>query len=122
MPSRAARPCAKHPWILITPGAGCPQCVGQPALERPQRKDNRPNSSKRGYGYEQWKVKVRDPYIAKHPWCADPYGIHPHKQIKAIIVDHIKPKRQGGSDHDSNLQSLCHKCHNHKTARDGSKA
>lgn len=36
----------------------------------------------------------------------------------ASCVDHIKPKAQGGTDDDSNLQSLCWSCHARKTARD----
>ena len=121
MPSRAQRPCAAHPWNLISDSAGCPDCVAQPVLERPRMRDNRPNATKRGYGFDEWKKKVRDPFIAKHPYCADPFHIHPGKQIKAIIVDHKIPRKQGGTDANSNLQSLCHKCHNFKTARDGSR-
>ena len=33
-------------------------------------------------------------------------------------VDHIKPKAQGGTDHPSNLESLCSDCHDTKTDRD----
>lgn len=37
-------------------------------------------------------------------------------------VDHIKPKCKGGSDDDSNLQSLCVRCHKIKTAREAREA
>lgn len=34
----------------------------------------------------------------------------------ADVVDHIKPIKKGGAKLDeSNLQGLCHKCHNRKT-------
>lgn len=33
-------------------------------------------------------------------------------------VDHIKPKAQGGTDADENLQTLCRPHHDEKTARD----
>lgn len=36
----------------------------------------------------------------------------------ASCVDHITPKAHGGTDADSNLQSLCWSCHARKTARD----
>lgn len=36
----------------------------------------------------------------------------------ATDVDHIVPKRRGGSDHEDNLQSLCSTCHNRKTNRE----
>lgn len=31
-------------------------------------------------------------------------------------VDHIKPKAQGGSDDEGNLETLCRPCHEAKTA------
>ena len=39
----------------------------------------------------------------------------------AMVVDHIKPKAKGGDDSLGNLNSLCRKCHDHKTAREDSK-
>jgi 5-methylcytosine-specific restriction endonuclease McrA len=33
-------------------------------------------------------------------------------------VDHIVPKKQGGTDDESNLQSLCKPHHSAKTARE----
>ena len=37
---------------------------------------------------------------------------------EAKTVDHIIPKAHGGTDADSNLQSLCWHCHKAKTARE----
>src|SRR5262245_37832434 len=37
---------------------------------------------------------------------------------RAIEVDHIHPRRHGGSDDPSNLQALCYKCNANKGARD----
>jgi ATP adenylyltransferase len=39
---------------------------------------------------------------------------------RAIEVDHIVPRRHGGSDEVSNLQALCYKCNANKGARDDS--
>ena len=40
----------------------------------------------------------------------------------ARIVDHIVPKFEGGTDDESNLQSLCQECSDAKTAVEGSRA
>lgn len=37
---------------------------------------------------------------------------------EAKTVDHIIPKAHGGTDAESNLQSLCWPCHKAKTARE----
>jgi len=37
---------------------------------------------------------------------------------QASCVDHIKAKAHGGTDEDSNLESLCWSCHAAKTARE----
>lgn len=37
---------------------------------------------------------------------------------KAVEVDHKIPKRQGGSDDESNTQSICRSCHARKTKRE----
>lgn len=119
MPHKSPHPCSKHGWILITSDTGCSLCAGQPVLERPRPVDTRLSPAQRGYGPE-WKRK-RDVYARRHPWCEDPDRRHPGKRIRMKIVDHIKPKSLGGKDDDTNYQSLCQGCHNHKTARDGSR-
>lgn len=37
---------------------------------------------------------------------------------EATEVDHVQPLFKGGTDHPSNLQSLCNPCHEAKTAED----
>jgi len=114
MPKRPPRPCAVP---------GCPELVYEGSrcdkhrLQRPP--DNRPNATRRGYGFA-WQKK-RKAWLEKHPWCVDLYGIHHEQKVKAIIVDHIVPLRQGGRDDETNYQSLCVTCNNRKTARDGSR-
>lgn len=50
-------------------------------------------------------------YIRQHPVCVV-------CDAPATDVDHILPKRRGGTDQESNLQSLCSTCHNRKTNRE----
>ena len=117
MPTHSPRPCAMP---------GCPRLVGEGSrcaehrLPARARESARASASARGYG-SAWAVK-RDAWIKAHPLCADPRGAHPpHSLVRAKIVDHIVPLRQGGKDDDSNYQSLCMTCHNYKTAHDGSR-
>jgi 5-methylcytosine-specific restriction protein A len=113
MPTQPPHPCRQCGRLLFD-GSDCPD------HPRPKKIDKRQSASARGYGYE-WKTKVRDPYIKANPWCMDPYQLHVSTQVSAQIVDHIVPKRQGGTDDWNNLQGLCWKCHQTKTARDGSR-
>lgn len=69
----------------------------------------------RGYG-RLWeiireRVLQRDQYLCQN---------HRRQKIakKATSVDHIIPKAHGGTDDDSNLESLCWECHRAKTARE----
>lgn len=71
----------------------------------------RGSSAARGYG-SRWRrlrphVLKRDRYMCRT--CGAPVGESGH-------VDHIKPRAQGGTDDESNLQTLCDACHSRKTA------
>ena len=69
----------------------------------------------RGYGSQWDKLRKvilrRDNGLCQH--CAKD-----GKTTKATDVDHIKPKAKGGTDEETNLQSLCRPCHDAKTAAD----
>ena len=73
----------------------------------------RGSAASRGYG-PRWQ-RFRRMYLRRHPYCTDPYGVHT-ELVLATEVDHIIPRRQGGSDDESNLQALCKPCHSRKTA------
>ena len=53
---------------------------------------------------------TRTTWLAGHPSCAGCGAM-------ATEVDHVVPRARGGG-HDGNLQSLCHRCHAAKTARE----
>lgn len=102
---------------------GCPQlshggglCDEHKAQYQQQLNARRLTPTQRGYG-PSWKA-IRDEIIEKHPYCADPYQVHGGSQVPATDVDHVIPRKEGGTDAENNLQSLCHACHSRKTARE----
>lgn len=76
--------------------------------------DQRASASKRGYD-RRWR-RLRLMYLRANPLCADPFDLHANHVVAAVHVDHIIPKRNGGTDEWDNLQGLCASCHSHKTA------
>lgn len=69
----------------------------------------------RGYG-SKWdairaRILKRDNHLCQN--C-----LRNGRAVEARTVDHIIPKAHGGTDADSNLQSLCWPCHKAKTARE----
>jgi len=76
-------------------------------MERPP--DRRPSARKRGYGAAWERLRAR--VLAEEPVCRA-CGI-----ARATDVDHILPRRRGGTDARDNLQALCHSCHSQKTSR-----
>lgn len=121
MPSTALKPCS-HPGCsaLIANGSRCDQhkTVKPNSFADPERGSRHD----RGYGYawEQRRQRIlkRDAGLCQAclangivNYCAGKkYGAH---------VDHIIPRSKGGSEKDSNLQTLCATCHRQKTAKEG---
>lgn len=75
------------------------------------REGGRESSHRRGYGSANWK-KTRMQVIARDGGICKACGeiVTEYHQI-----DHIVPKREGGTDELSNLQLLCRPCHSAKT-------
>lgn len=73
----------------------------------------------RGYGVAWDRLRLhilrRDLYLCQECRRND-------RARTATDVDHIKPKKQGGTDDWGNLQSLCRQCHIDKTARENGRA
>jgi len=80
------------------------------SLQRQRQPDLRVSSTRRGYGYE-WR-KTRAAFLLRNPQC-EVCG------RQATDVDHIIPRRDGGTDDWANLQALCHEHHSMKTGRGG---
>jgi len=75
------------------------------------------SASARGYGVE-WR-RLAKWFLQRHPLCNDPFGSHAGEGriVAAEVVDHIVPRKRGGTDDISNLQALCYRCHSTKTAK-----
>ena len=115
MPKKAGRPCSK---------SGCPAIIreGRFCQEHGQQEQQRVDQARgtaaaRGYN-AGWR-KLRRFKLNRDPICQDPFGIHGGVVVvEAREVDHIIPKRKGGTNAIDNLQSLCSSCHSTKTARE----
>lgn len=107
MPTRALRPCTYPGCHALTDhGSRC-------ALHAKLADKARGTSTQRGYGHK-YRIK-RDAFLAKNPWCSDPFGDHPGQLVRATHCDHNIPLRDGGADDESNYNALCAHCHNKKT-------
>lgn len=127
MPKRAPRPCrASNCPHLVTDAATefrgfCEQCAATAAAEHStlmrtlgsqRRERNKP--SDRFYATKMWR-RVSESFRKRNPLCAHCAS---RQRVKAAdLVDHIVERSDGGDDYSvTNLQSLCHPCHNTKTA------
>ena len=103
MPKLASRPCAHRGCPEVVRGRGVRFCQRHLQEHRRQQDENRGTASARGYG-PRWRER-RDRYLAEHPWCQRCGKRRP------VLVHHILPKRDGGSDEPVNLLALCNLCH-----------
>lgn len=106
MAARARKVCAS-PGCPLLSLAGGSLCETHEQARMQRYNARRPSASQAGYG-AQWR-RIRDAYLAQHPYCAlcGARGTH---------VDHIKAKADGGTDDEGNLQTLCARDHSKKTA------
>jgi 5-methylcytosine-specific restriction protein A len=115
MPARPKRPC-KHRGCGTLVSGNDNYCEKHRADEVKWKPDAvRGNRHARGYG-NAW-VKRRERILLRDCGLCQPCKRAGHVTI-ATEVDHVVPKAQGGSDEDSNLQSICKACHKDKTARE----
>lgn len=71
------------------------------------------------YRTTRWK-KLRAWFKQHNPICVE--CVKEGRVKEMDVVDHIIPIKQGGAEYElSNLQALCHSCHNSKTAKENRK-
>lgn len=120
MPVSAPKPCRHHGCgQLVSDGSYCP------AHKRPDpgsfSDPSRGTRHERGYG-SKWdkkreRILKRDNGLCQE--CLRNGRLTPVGLTKfSYFCDHIKPKEEGGSDGDSNLEALCKPCHTAKTDRE----
>ena len=97
------------PWALkkLCAFGGCGAlthshyCPDHERVKRRAYDQNRPSSTKRGYG-RRWG-KLRKMVLNRNPLC----------QCGALAteVHHGRAKKHGGEDSFENLEAMCHPCH-----------
>lgn len=105
MPRKPKRPCRYQGCPKMTDGIYCAE--HERIMNRHYEHFARGYDSHERYG-KTWQ-KVRDRYIAVHPLCemCEENG----RYVKAVLVHHIKPISDGGTNEEDNLISLCFSCH-----------
>lgn len=109
----AARPC-RHPGCgaLVRDGSG--YCETHKSKAKKATNFSRQLSSHaRGYG-AAWR-KLRIVVMNRDAGLCQPCKAG-GRLTTGNIVDHIKPKTEGGTDDMGNLQTICKRCHDLKTA------
>jgi 5-methylcytosine-specific restriction protein A len=95
--------------------AGCPHLQPCPVHGKRPWEHDRPSASDRGYG-QRWR-KLRAWVLAEEPLCGlcEAEG----RVEPSTMVDHIKPKAQGGTDARENLRGICKRHHASKSGAEG---
>lgn len=109
MPKRPNVPCSYPRCPNLVP-------VGKRYCEQHKSHEEVRSATARGYGY-RWQ-KARKRFLEAHPLCEE--CLKRGRYTEATDVDHIIPHRGNKTLFwdESNWQSLCHRCHSQKTAKE----
>lgn len=105
MPRKAKKPCKYPGCPKLTDGTYCEE-HGRVARQHYERFARGYDTHER-YG-RAWQ-KTRDRYLAAHPLCEK--CAEAGRFVKAVMVHHVKPITDGGTNDAENLMSLCASCH-----------
>ena len=109
MATKPLRPC-RHP--------GCGQLTrdGWCEAHRPRYRRGESEAWHWMYALPVWTERLRPGQLLREPWCREcaKRGV----RTRAAVVDHVVPHRgdMGLFTDPGNLQSLCKRCHDRKTA------
>src|SRR3989304_1214376 len=101
------KPCRYRGCAAVSSAAYCPTHERQ---AKARLESGRGKTAARGYG-GVWR-KIRAIVVGEEPCCRR------CKMQPTKFVNHIIPKRAGGTDDRSNLQGLCIRCNVAKTWKD----
>lgn len=113
MPKAAPKPCG-YPGCGVLVRDGTSRCPKHPQANRFADK-KRGTRHERGYG-TAW-TKLRELVLRRDAGICQAC-IKTGRITLAREVDHITPKAEGGTDEETNLQSLCRPCHAEKSAQE----
>lgn len=111
MPKAAPKPC-NYPGCGVLVRDGTSRCPKHPKANS-FADTKRGNRHERGYG-TAW-TKLREYVLTRDHGLCQPCEVAGRVAL-AHEVDHRVPKSEGGTDSESNLQSICRACHQTKTA------
>lgn len=123
MPKAAKHPCP-YPGcgVLVDYGKRyCPTHQAQADAQKQERASvyDKTRTEAKFYHSSRWQ-KLRNWFIKNNPLCVQ--CLREGRVTTATVVDHIEEIKDGGARYDiNNLQSLCHACHNDKTAHERKK-
>ena len=110
MAMKPLRPCRYPGCSALTREGYCPKHKPKPAARRESAEYHA------WYSLSVWTDDLRPTQLLREPWCREcaKRGI----RTRATVVDHVEPHRGGGARFidRANLQSLCKRCHDRKTA------
>ena len=110
MAQKPLRPCRKPGCSALTREGYC--SVHKP--RKAQRKESAQWHS--WYSLPIWTADLRPAQLLQQPFCCECSKLG--RRVKATVVDHIQPHRGDWAKFTNrgNLQSLCKRCHDRKTA------
>jgi 5-methylcytosine-specific restriction enzyme A len=115
-PFAPKHPCSYPGCMSLTDAARCERHRMQGQKEYEKR---RGHAAARGYGY-RWRIASKT-YLANNPLCVE--CLKKQRLVAATVVDHIVPHKGNPALfwNRDNLQALCKRCHNRKTATSDSR-